>query len=111
LLEYHTIKSAVTVQYAFHAKDLPTHKTIRALYRQFTETGCLRKHKSSGRLLPGEDDERVWASFLHSLKKSTGTAAMELLMLRTAVWRVLHKRLMFKPYRIQIGMRLGRVSL
>jgi hypothetical protein len=72
-------KSVVTVQCAFHAKyakDPPTDKTIHASYKQFTETGCLCKQISSGRPLNAEDDvERVPASFLHSPKKSTGTAA------------------------------------
>jgi len=56
-LEYHTSKSVVTVQRAFrakYAKDSPTDKTIRAWYKQFTETGCLCKQKSSGRLLTAE---------------------------------------------------------
>jgi hypothetical protein len=70
VLEYHTSKSVVTVQSAFrakYAKDPPTDKTIRAWYKQFTETGCLCKRKSSGRPLTAEDDvERVGASFLHS---------------------------------------------
>jgi hypothetical protein len=73
VLEYHTSKSVVTVQHAFrakYAKDPPTDKTIRAWYKQFTETGCLCKQKSSGRLLAAEDDEddveRVRANFLHS---------------------------------------------
>jgi hypothetical protein len=56
---------------------------------QFTETGCLWKQKSSGRPLTAEDDEQVRASFLHSPKKSTGTAAKELSMSKTTVWRVL----------------------
>jgi transposase len=88
VLEYHTSKSAVTVQRAFRAKytkDLPTDKTIRAWYKQFTENGCLCKQKSSGRPLTAEDDKRVWASFLHSPKKSIGTAAKELLMSKTSV--------------------------
>ena len=55
----------VTVQRAFraeYAKDPPTDKTIRAWYKQFTETGCLCKQKSSGRPLTAEDDvERVRA--------------------------------------------------
>jgi hypothetical protein len=43
--------------------------------------GRLCKQKSSGRPLTTEDDaERVRASFLHSPKKSTGTAAKELLI-------------------------------
>jgi hypothetical protein len=42
-------------------------------------TGCLCKEKSSGRPLTTEDDvERVRDSFLHSPKKSMGTAAKEL---------------------------------
>jgi hypothetical protein len=74
MLNYHTSKSVVTVQRAFPAKyveDPPTDKTIRAWYKQFTETGYLCKQKSSGRPLTAEDDvERVRASFLHSPKKS-----------------------------------------
>jgi hypothetical protein len=41
-----------------------------------------------------------------SLKKSTGTAAKYLSMLKTTVWRVLHKCLVFKPYRIQMVQQL-----
>jgi len=70
ILQYHTIKSVVTLQHAFrakYAKDPPTDKTIRAWYKQFIETGCLCKRKSIGRSLTAEDDvERVRASFLHS---------------------------------------------
>ena len=98
------------VQRAFrakYAKDPPTDKTIRAWYIQFTETGCLCKQKSSGRPLTAEDDERVRASFLHSPKKSTATAAKELSMLKTKVWSVLHKRLVFKPYCIQMVQQLS----
>ena len=46
VLEYHTGKSVVTVQRAFGAKYPPTDKSIRAWYKQFTETGCLRKQKA-----------------------------------------------------------------
>jgi len=60
VLEYHTRKSVVTVQRAFrakYAKDPPTDKTIRAWYKQFTESRCLCKQKSSGRPLPGGELE------------------------------------------------------
>jgi hypothetical protein len=67
VLEYHTSKSVVTVQGAFnakYAKDPPTDKTIRAWYKQFTETGCLCKQKSSGHPLSPSIDAsmlmRVW---------------------------------------------------
>jgi hypothetical protein len=41
VLEYHTSTSVVTAKRAFltkYAKDPPKDKTIRALYKQFTET-------------------------------------------------------------------------
>jgi hypothetical protein len=109
-LEYHTSKSVVTVQHAYcanYAKDPPTDKTFCAWYKQFTETGCLCKQISSGHPLTAEDDERVWANFLHSQKKSTRTAAKELSMSKTTVWRVLLKRLVFKPYRSQMVQQLS----
>jgi hypothetical protein len=105
VLKYHTSKSAVTVQCAFrakYAKDLLTDKIIRAWYKQFTENGCPCKQKSSGCPLTAEDDKRVQASLLHSPKKSTGTAAKDLSISKTTMWRVLHKRSMFKSYRIQM---------
>jgi hypothetical protein len=49
VLEYHTNKSVVTLQSAFrskYAKDPTTDKTIRAWYKQFTETGCLCKQRA-----------------------------------------------------------------
>jgi hypothetical protein len=52
--------SVVTVQHAFrakYAKDPPADKTIRAWYKQFTETGCLWKQKSSGRPSTADDDD------------------------------------------------------
>jgi hypothetical protein len=111
VLEYHTSKSAVTVQRAFranYAKDRPTDNTIRVWYTHFTETGCLCKQKSSGRALTAEDNvEKVRASFLYSPKKSTGTLAKELSISKTTVWSVLLKRLVFKPYRIQTVQKLS----
>jgi len=49
VLEYHTSNSVITVQRAFRAKypkDPPTDKTVRAWYKQFTETGCLCKQRA-----------------------------------------------------------------
>jgi len=58
VLEYHASKSVVTVPRAFrakYAKNPPTDKTIRAWYKQFTETGFLCKQKSSGSPLTAEE--------------------------------------------------------
>jgi len=82
VLEYYTSKSVVAVQRAFrakYAKAPPTDKSIRAWYKLFTETGGLCEQKSSERSLTAEDDVE---SFLHSPKKTTGTAAKELSMQR-----------------------------
>jgi transposase len=92
-------KSFCVLERAKHAKD-PTDKTIRAWYKQFTETGCLCKQKSSGRPLAAEDDvERVRASFLPTPKKSTGKAAKELSMSKTTVWRFLRFDFWFSCYK------------
>ena len=63
VLEYHTSKSVVTVQRAFRAKYAPTDKTICVWYKQFTETGCLCKQKSSGCPLTAEDDLNGFGQF------------------------------------------------
>jgi len=62
VLDYDTSKSVVTVQRAFcvnYTKEPPTDKTIHAWYKQFTETGCLCKQKSSGRPLIAEEFESL----------------------------------------------------
>jgi hypothetical protein len=110
VLEYHTSKSVVIVRRAFrvkYAKNPPKDKTIRAWCTQFTETGVCASRKKIGRPLTAEDVERVRASFLHSQKKSTGTAAKELSMSKTTAWRVLRKRLVFKSHRIQMVQQLS----
>ena len=53
-------KSVVTVQRAFRAKyaqDPPTDKTVRAWYKQCTETGCLCNQISSVRPFTAEELE------------------------------------------------------
>jgi DNA-binding transcriptional regulator YhcF (GntR family) len=100
VLEYHMSKSVVTVQRAFRAKDPLTDKTIRAWYKQFTETGCVSKQKSSGRPITAEDDvERVRASFLHSPKKSLATAK-ELSMSKTTVYLFIYLHSV-DPYKVK----------
>jgi hypothetical protein len=49
-------KSFYVLGSAKYTNDPPTDKIIRAWYKQFTETGCLCKQKSSGRPLTAEDD-------------------------------------------------------
>jgi len=66
--------------------------------RQFVETGCLCKGKSPGQLHVSDDNiERVCEAFLRSPCKSVAKASRELDMPKMTVWKVLHKRLCFKP--------------
>ena len=63
VLEYLASKCMVTEQRAFrtkYAKDPSTDKTIRAWYKQFTETGCLCKQKTSGQVQELEYRIDVW---------------------------------------------------
>lgn len=111
VLEFHSSKSVITVQRAFRLKfhkDSPSDNSIRAWYRQFNETGCLCKRKSTGR--PSTSDaivDSVRESFIRSPSKSTASAGRELGIPKTTVWRVLRKRLLFKPYHLQLLQHLS----
>ena len=99
MMEYHTSKSVVTVKRAFRAKyaqDPPTDKTIRAWYKQFTETGCLCKQKSSGRPLTAEDDVEWFGPGLCIVWRNQQELQLRSYRCRKQQWRVLPKRLVFK---------------
>ena len=90
----------ITVQREFRArfiKDAPHKNNITRWYRQFVETGCLCKGKSSGRPRVSDNIERVREAFQRSPRKSLATASRELDMPKITVWKVLCKRLCFKP--------------
>jgi hypothetical protein len=81
-----TIYDRKTVRHAF-TKLVQVEGTTQKIFPRklffivvhISAAGCLCQQKSSGRPLTAEDDvERVRSSFLHSPKKSTGTAAKEL---------------------------------
>jgi len=75
-------KSVVTVQSPFRAKyskDPPTEKTIRAWYKQFTETGCLCKKKARGRPLTAEGDvERVRCSMFAPVMHTSNISSCQI---------------------------------
>ena len=94
----------ITVQREFRArfiKDAPHKNKITRWYRQFVETGCLCKGKSSGRPRASDDNiGRVREASQRSPRKSLVTASRELDMPKITVWKVLRKRLCFKPYKM-----------
>ena len=76
-------------------------KSICRWNHQFEQTGYLCKDKSSGRPRVSEKNvRRIQESFELSPRKSTHRASRELGIPQTTVWRVLRRRLLFKPYRL-----------
>lgn len=110
VLEFAKSESQVTVQRAFRLKfgiEPPTRKSISRWFTQFKQTGSVCKGKSSGRPRVSEDDvRRIEESFVRSPRKSTNRASRELGIPQPTVWKVLRKRLLYKPYRLQLVQAL-----
>lgn len=110
VLEYAKCLSVVTVQRLFRRQfetEPPGHQSILRWYRQFRDTGCLCKGKSTGR--PSVSDEtvdRVRECYVRSPKKSTTRASRELDIPQQTIWKILRKRLRMKPYRIKLLQKL-----
>jgi len=81
----------------------PTRLKISHWKHQFEQIGCLCKGKSSGRPRVSEENvRRIQESFERSPRKSTRRASRELGIPQLTVWRVLRRRVLFKPYRLQL---------
>jgi len=109
VLRFEVSRSVITVQREFRArfrKDAPHRNNITRWYRQFVETGCLCKGKSPGRPRVSDDIERVCEAFQRSPRKSVARASRELDMSKIMVWKVLRKRLCFKPYKMRLVQAL-----
>ena len=110
VLRFEVSRSVITVQREFRArfrKDAPCRNNITRWYRQFVETGCLCKGKSPGRPRMSDDNnERVRQAFLRSPRNSVARASRELDMPKMTVWKVLRKRLCFKPYKMRLVQAL-----
>ncbi|GFY42186.1 DUF4817 domain-containing protein [Trichonephila inaurata madagascariensis] len=104
VFEYAKSSSVTFVQRHFRTKfrkEPPHRYNISRWVKQFDDTACLCKNKSPGRKeTKPEVVERIHDFFLLSPSKSTRRAGSEL------VWRVLRKRLQFKPYRYQMVQAL-----
>jgi hypothetical protein len=87
-------------------KDIPYENNVARWYRQFVETGCLCKGSSPGRPCVSDDNiGRVREALQRSPRKSVARASRELGMPKN-MWKVLHKRLCFKPYKIRLVQTL-----
>ena len=108
--EFIKTESAPALQRAFRLRfniQPPTRKNICRWNHQFEQRGCLCKGKSSGRPRVSEENVR-WTkeSFERSPRKSTRRASRELGIPQPTVWRVLRRRLLFKPCRPQLVQAL-----
>ena len=95
VLQFAKTESVIRVQRAFHCN--PPSDNIRRRYRQFGDTGCLCKRKSSRR--PSMIEERIKQvsdAFARSPKKSVWRASRELAIPVMSVWRRL--QLQYVPF-------------
>jgi len=106
VLRFSKCESMITVKRDFRRRygiDAPTTQSIRQWYKQFEETGCLCKGKSTGWPRVSDDNvERIRESFVGSPRKSTNRASRELQIPQTTVWLVLRRHLTMKPYKLQL---------
>lgn len=106
VLEYARTQSNKTVQRAFvreFSKKSPTGIQIWTWHKKFKKGGCLCRAKGFGRLQTSEEVvERVRENLVRSPKKSIRRTSLEVNIPPTTVWRVLKKRLLIKPYKLQL---------
>ena len=106
VLEYARTNSNKTVQRAFVRKfseKSPTAKQIWSWKKKFEDEGCLCRAKVSGRPATAKRKvKRICQTLLQSPKKSIRRTSMETLIFPTTVWRVVGKRLVMKPYKLQV---------
>jgi len=77
--------------------------------KKFQEKGCLCTPKSPGRpSTSAEMVEQVHEAFQRIPQKSARRASLESHIPQTTVWRILRKRLRFKPYKLQLVQALRK---
>lgn len=77
-------------------------QTVTECYKVFFETDCVAyRMPSQGRTSVSKVTiKQVWQIFIRSPGKSTSMLTLELNIRRPTVWKVLHKQLAFKPYKL-----------
>jgi transposase len=110
VLELAKPNSITTVERHFRTrfdKEPPSRKNIYRWYSQFEETGSVCKRRSTGRPRVSDADvDRTREDFKASPQKSTYRASRQLQLPQKTVWRVLRKRLVITPYKLQMVQAL-----
>ena len=106
VLEYARTNSNKTVQRAFVrklSKKSLAAKQIWSWKKKFEDEGCLCRAKRSGRPATADGKiERIFQTLLRSPKRSIRRTSMETLIPPVNVWWVVRKRLVMKPYKLQV---------
>lgn len=93
VLELAKTNSVTVVQRRFrtkYGKSSPTRQSIYDWYKQFENTGCVCKRKSTGRPPVSEEQiDRVRDVYVRSPGKSTRSASLELQIPQPTVWKIL----------------------
>ena len=104
MLEYAHSQLNKTVQHAFvrevSKKQSPTAMQIWTWHKKFKEEGCLCRKKWSGQ--PKHWKRRSSVLVKKSTKKSLGRTSQETQIPPTTAWGILRKRLIMKPYKLQL---------
>ena len=110
VLSYHKLKSLTTVQRKFRnefGQDPHHTNSIKRWFENFMKTGSILDCKISGRSSIDEETvDAVHVAFHRSPRKSIRVASNELVIPRSTVHKVLHKRLRLHAYKLQIVQAL-----
>jgi hypothetical protein len=106
ILQFANTNSVTNVQRLLRTRfgiDPPARKTIYSWCRQFEDTDCICKGKSTGRPRVSEENVgRIRETFQRSPRKSTYRGSRELQLPQTTVWRVLRNRSSMTCYKLQL---------
>ncbi|GBN43880.1 hypothetical protein AVEN_235910-1 [Araneus ventricosus] len=106
VLWFHGTKSPINVQRAFrrcYGRNPPDTKSIKRWCEKFRGTSSVTDHRRGSRPSVSEATvELVRQSFQRSPTKSTRQALRELQIPQTSLVRILHKRVRFHAYKVQI---------
>lgn len=104
------LKSVVSVQRRFrmiYNKDPPHRNNIHRWCKQFTDTGSVKKQTRPGRPpVSNQTVENIRLSCQRSPKKSLPRRSLELGIPVSTIHKILHKRLHFYAYKIQLLQKI-----
>jgi hypothetical protein len=105
-LSFSESKSVTTVQHQIQitiGDDPLDKKSVTCGYDDILNKGYICEGKSSGQLSTSEQHvDWIGKVFVQSPHKLTQRTSIQFGIPKTTVWRVLHKRLKFKPYKLQL---------